>query len=205
MQAGGDWRAGLPWERALLLRIDRSAPVAFDWVMLILPWLGTNMTLLPILAVFSVWLWRWRGRRELAMHLMIVVLGSLVMNAALKAVFDRPRPDLWAPRGQYKWAAYPSGHAIVGVAVFFTIAIMLHRERGWRWPYYVATALLIVNLYSRLYLGVHWPSDVIGGLLLGVVWLLVTQYAFRPLRAAQPSARPDSAPVGERSSLERLA
>ena len=48
VQSSGDWRVGLPWERALLLRIDRTVPVAVDWIMLALPWLGTNLTLLPI-------------------------------------------------------------------------------------------------------------------------------------------------------------
>lgn len=208
LQVSGDWRAGLPWEHSLLLRIDRSVPPAVDWVMLALPWLGTNLTLLPILALFSLWLWRKKGRGELALQLIITVLGSLIMNALLKALFDRPRPELWPHRGQFKWAAYPSGHAIVGVAVFFTIALMLHRERGWVWPYFVAGGLLTINLYSRLYLGVHWPTDVLGGLLLGVVWLAVMLYAFSPFRAAAREAAHDTpaerdpASARSRSSVE---
>jgi undecaprenyl-diphosphatase len=109
---------------------------------------------------------------------MVTVVGSLVLNAVLKDVFSRPRPELWPHRGQYQWSAYPSGHAIVGVALFFTVARMLCRERGWRWPFAAAAALLSVNLYSRLYLGVHWPTDVLGGLIVGFVWLCVTEYAF---------------------------
>lgn len=185
LRATGDWSAGLPWERALLLSIDRTVPIWIDWVMLALPWIGTNLTLLPILAVVALWLWRKKGRGELALELMIVVLGSLIMNAALKDLFDRPRPELWEHRGQFKWAAYPSGHAIVGIAVYFTICNMLRRERGWWWPYLVSAALLTVNLYSRLYLGVHWPSDVLGGLLLGVVWLMVVEYAFAPFHGRE--------------------
>jgi len=120
------------------------------------------------------------------------VVGSLILNAALKDAFGRPRPELWSHRGQYQWAAYPSGHAIVGVAVFFTIALILHREREWRWPFVAATMLLVVNLYSRLYLGVHWPTDVLGGLLVGLAWLAVTQYAFSAFW------RREHAAVGER-------
>ena len=62
VQSSGDWRTGLSWERALLLDIDHSVPVAFDWLMLGLPWTGTNLTLMPILSAFSLWLWR-RKRR----------------------------------------------------------------------------------------------------------------------------------------------
>jgi undecaprenyl-diphosphatase len=181
IQSSGDWRLGLPWERALLLGIDRSVPLAFDWLMLGLPWIGTNLTLMPIICAFSLWLWRKKGRGELALHLMIVATGSLILNAVLKSLYDRPRPELWPHRGQYQWASYPSGHAIVGVSVIFTIAIMLYRERRWRWPFVVAACVLILNLYSRLYLGVHWPTDIVGGLVIGVVWLAVTEYAFRPL------------------------
>jgi undecaprenyl-diphosphatase len=209
LQASGDWRVGLPWERALLLSIDRTIPTAVDWMMLALPWLGTNLTLLPIIAVASLWLWRKKRRGDLALHLMITVLGSLILNAVLKDVFGRPRPELWPHRGQYQWAAFPSGHAIVGLAVYFTIARLLQRARGWRWPYVLATALLAVNLYSRLYLGVHWPTDVLGGLMLGVCWLFATLYAFAPLErqhagsATLHAHRDNPTAVPARSPIER--
>ena len=165
-----------------MLGIDRTVPAAFDWVMLALPWTGTNLTVLPILIVFAFWLWRWRRRAELAVQLVTVSLGSLIMNAVLKDFYNRPRPELWEHRGQFAWASYPSGHAIVCTAVYFSIALMLYRERGWRWPFLAAGTLAVIVLYSRLYLGVHWPTDVVGGLAIGVVWLAATEYAFAPFR-----------------------
>jgi undecaprenyl-diphosphatase len=187
LRSTGDWRVGLPWERALMLGIDRDVPRIFDWVMLALPWSGTNLTVLPILVAFALWLWRWRHRAELAVQLVTVSLGSLIMNAVLKDLFDRPRPDLWEHRGQFAWASYPSGHAIVCTSVYFTIALMLYRERRWRWPFAVAGTLAIVSLYSRLYLGVHWPTDVFGGVTIGAVWLASTQYAFAPFLHRRPT------------------
>jgi undecaprenyl-diphosphatase len=175
-----------------MLSFHRPVPRVVDWVLLALPWLGTNLTLMPILTAVSLWLWRRRGRGELALQIMITVAGSLFMNAVLKALFDRPRPELWPHRGQYAWAAYPSGHAIVGVSVILTIALMLHRERGWRWPFVAACVLLTISLYSRLYLGVHWPTDVIGGLLLGLAWLIATQHAFSHFRERDPAAHRSS-------------
>jgi len=157
--------------------------------MLTLPWLGTNLTVFPIVAAFSLWLWRKKDRSDLALALMVSTAGGLILNAVLKDVFGRPRPDLWAHRGQYQWSSYPSGHAIVCVAVYFTIALMLYRERHWRWPFAVASLLLVVVVYSRLYLGVHWPTDVLGGLLLGLVWLGATEYAFAHLRRAKSSSQ----------------
>ena len=138
--------------------------------------------MLPIIVVFALWLWRSKGRGELALQLVIVSLGSLIMNAVLKDLFNRPRPELWEHRGQFAWASYPSGHAIVCTSVYFTIALMLYRERAWRWPFVAAGTMAGVVLYSRLYLGVHWPTDVVGGLAIGVVWLAATQYAFAPFR-----------------------
>jgi undecaprenyl-diphosphatase len=79
----------------------------------------------------------------------------------------------------YNWASYPSGHAILTVALYFTLALMLRRARGWRWPFVVAPLIVLLTCYSRLYLSVHWPTDLIGGVLIGVVWLLGTWYAFR--------------------------
>ena len=179
MQARVDWHGGLAWERQLILDIPRPLPASLDTLMMVIPWFGTNITLTPIVVGLAIWLWRVKRRRDLAMRLLIVQAGSYLLNFALKESFDRARPELVERRGWYSWSAYPSGHAIAGIAVLLTLAFILRRERGVTWP--VVAALLIVtgNLYSRLYLGVHWPTDVIGGALVGAVWLTATSYAFR--------------------------
>jgi membrane-associated phospholipid phosphatase len=185
----GEWGRGFPWEHDLLEAVHRvEFPVVVDWVLLILPWFGTNITLLPLSVVAAVWLAR-RGRRDLGIHLLVLQIGTLTLSAILKSFYDRPRPDLWEHRGQFAWASYPSGHAIASVAVHFTIAIMLWRACGWRWPFVVAAAMLIITSYSRLYLGVHWPTDVIAGLCMGVVWLLATLIAFRPMQPGHRAAQ----------------
>jgi len=191
--AAGEWTKGFPWEHDLLQAVHAvELPALADRVVLILPWFGTNITLLPLSLIAAVWLVR-RGQRRVATHLIVLQIGTLTLSAVLKALYDRPRPTLWEQRGQFAWASYPSGHAIAGVAVLFTIAIMLRRMRGWHWPFWVAGVMLVVSSYSRLYLGVHWPSDVIAGLVIGVVWLVATLVAFRP--AESVSATLDSTPV----------
>ena len=193
----GSWDQGLAWERDLMLASHVRWPAPIDALLLVLPWLGTNITLIPLVLIVAVWLVK-RDRPDLAMHLVVVQLGSFTLNPVLKGIFDRPRPDLWEPRGQFAWAAFPSGHAIASVSVLLTAALLLRLERGWKWPMRVAVPLLVVSLYSRLYLGVHWPTDVVGGVLIGLVWLAVTYIAFRRPRAADlvPGASEESPAPG---------
>ncbi len=175
----GDWNHGYAWERALMIRVHTPLPKALDELMLICPWFGTNISLIPAVAIICWWLWAKRHRPRLAMRLAIVQVGSYLLNPSLKALFDRARPDLFQRRGWYGWSSYPSGHAIASVSVLLTLAIILRREMGWTWPYYIIVPILLASLYSRIYLGVHWPTDVIAGAVVGLVWLAISIWAFR--------------------------
>lgn len=175
----GDWNTGLPWERAILLRIHRPMPALFDVVMTICPWFGTNISLIPVIAVIVWWLWKRERQPHAAVRLAVVQLGSYLLNPSLKAMFDRRRPALFERRGWYGWSAFPSGHAIASTSVLLTLSIILYEIKGWTWPFYVTLAISFLSMYSRLYLGVHWPTDVLAGALVGWVWLLATMFAFR--------------------------
>lgn len=162
-----------------MIRIHHPLPTVIDRLMLVFPWFGTNITLIPGVAVVAWWVWAKARRRHLAVQLIVVQLGSYLLNPSLKALFDRARPDLFERRGWYGWSSYPSGHAIASVAVLITIALILHRVKGWRWPYVVALIIMLSSMYSRLYLAVHWPTDVLAGAIVGGAWLAVTAWAFR--------------------------
>jgi membrane-associated phospholipid phosphatase len=181
----GDWNHGFAWERAMLTRIHTPLPRAIDALMMVFPWFGTNISLIPAVAAVCWWLWAKRGERRYAVRLAVVQLGSYLLNPSLKALFDRERPDLFPRRGWYGWSSYPSGHAIASVSVLLTLAIIIERLTGKRWGYYTFIPIMLASLYSRMYLGVHWPTDVLSGVLVGAVWLLATTYAFR---ANEPTA-----------------
>jgi membrane-associated phospholipid phosphatase len=179
LRAFGDWNKGYEWERALMIRVHHPLPWALDTLMVICPWFGTNISLIPAMALVCWWLWAKVGKPRLAMRLAIVQVGSYLLNPSLKALFDRARPALFERRGWYGWSSYPSGHAIASVSVLITLAIILRQEKGWRWPMWVAIPIMLASMYSRVYLGVHWPTDVLAGATVGFVWLMVTIWAFR--------------------------
>jgi undecaprenyl-diphosphatase len=189
IRGGGDWNQGLAWERSLMLAIPHRLPFALDLPFLVLPWLSSNTLLFPLVTVGAIWLVR-RGRGDIALQIWIVDLGTFVLTPLLKVMFDRARPALWPSRGQFAWASYPSGHAMIGLAVFTTIAIIAYRERGLIWPAIVLAIQLCVSLSSRLYLGMHWPTDIVGGLAVGAVWLAFTLRAFAPRAVAELDASP---------------
>jgi undecaprenyl-diphosphatase len=195
VRAQGDWSHGLPWERQLLIAAHSPLPLPLDALMLVFPWFGTNISLMPVIAMIVIWLWVKHRRVDLAMWLLVTQLGSFALNPMLKGTFDRVRPDLFPKRGWFGWTSFPSGHAIASVSVLFTLAIMLYRERGWKWPFVVAAIVGFGSAWSRIYLAVHWPTDVIGGLIVGGVWLWASYRAFNPaavtptgLRRPRPAA-----------------
>jgi membrane-associated phospholipid phosphatase len=180
VESSGDWSHGLPWERSLMYWVhDHPFPFVIDKLMLVFPWFGTNITLIPGVALVAWWVWARAKRRHLAVQLIVVQVGSYLLNPSLKALVDRARPAMFQRRGWYGWSSDPSGHAIASVAVLMTVALILHRVKGWRWPYYVAGLIMVCSMYSRIYLAVHWPTDVIAGAIVGAAWLALTAWAFR--------------------------
>jgi undecaprenyl-diphosphatase len=198
VRAAGWWDAGAPWERAALSLTHATISPALDAVMLTLPWIGTNYTLIPLVAIAVIWLWRRRHPAE-ALQLLLVQLGSAILNPALKFSLVRERPHLFEQRGQFALPSFPSGHAIAVTAVVLTAAYLVHRLTEATWAYWLAGVFWLLVMYSRIYLSVHWPTDVIAGVVVGAVWLGATMVAFR--RASGPSRDPvtGQAPPGSRS------
>ena len=185
----GHWNNGFPWERELMVRLHAPLPHAADDLVVALTWFGTNISLIPAVGLACWWLWARCKRPDAAARLAAVQIGSYLLNPSLKALYERQRPTMFEHRGEYAFSSYPSGHAIAMVSVFLTAAVLMHEVRGWRWPYYVFLPVMLASMYSRIYLGVHWPTDVIAGIVVGGVWLTVTMYAFRDRRPASPEER----------------
>jgi undecaprenyl-diphosphatase len=115
-------------------------------------------------------------RRWHAAILAGTVLLADISSEGLKLIYGRPRPDL-VPHGSYVYSAsFPSGHSTLSAATFLTLAMLiasLEPNRGTKIMVYVLAMLLVLAIgFSRVYLGVHWPSDVLAGWSLGAAWAL---------------------------------
>ncbi|WP_394223206.1 phosphatase PAP2 family protein [Alteromonas gracilis] len=115
---------------------------------------------------------------KMALFIVVAIVSGTLLSFALKYGFDRPRPDL-VPHGSYVYThSFPSGHSLMSALVYFTLATLLSRvEKRKRVKIFLLSmaALLTVSIgISRVYLGVHWPSDVLAGWTVGVFWSILS-------------------------------
>ena len=154
------------------------------------------------LVVLTVLLLLIRRRTHLALYLVVTGLGALVLDPSLKTLVGRVRPIVETPVASAPGNSFPSGHALGSMVVYGALALVFLPAVPPRWrKLFLGVLGLTVLLigFSRVALGVHFVSDVLGGWLLGIAWLGVTAYAFRahsPLRAGlEPSAATDLRPA----------
>lgn len=119
-------------------------------------------------AVF--WLWR-HHRWEEAMALLVCVASAAAFNGLLKLFFARPRPSVFPPLVKERTYSFPSGHTITAATLYGFLTILLWQQ-GSNWAALTGAMIPAVG-FSRVYLGVHYPSDVIAAMILGVVWLAI--------------------------------
>ena len=203
LQAAAWWLAALAilaaaavWigaDGAGLSPLDRQGPElagawrgpVLDTAFLGLTWLGSLIVLLPPVSVAAILLWR-RGSPAEAGFLALALVGAAALAHLAKALFARPRPEAVPGLSQLVSSlSFPSAHALQITAVALAVFVLLAR-RGWRRSTaagcLLALVVVVVGL-SRIYLQVHYPSDVLAGMLVAACWVL-------GLRAAMFVAHP---------------
>lgn len=124
-------------------------------------------------------------RREyhLAVLVLLTVVGGAILSNALKLAYDRPRPELVPALAHYLAPSFPSGHSALAAATYLTLGSLIARAQTDRrlkvFSIVLAALLALLVGFSRVYLGVHWPSDVVAGWLLGALWATVTLFLSR--------------------------
>lgn len=159
------------FDAPLLWRMHGWHGPTLDHVVVVITRLGYQWFLIPADVLIPVALLFWRRWRETCFAA-LAFAGSALLNLASKQFFQRDRPSLWesiAPESTY---SFPSGHAM-GSMTFACAVILLSWNTRWRWPVLVATTLFAVLVsVSRIYLGVHYPSDILAGWCAALVWVV---------------------------------
>lgn len=122
-----------------------------------------------------------QGKWGAALMLLVATLGGTAISEGLKVGFARPRPDLVAHAVDVTSMSFPSGHAMLSAVTYLTLGALLARTQSRRRTraYVLGAAVLLTLLIgaSRVYLGVHWPTDVLAGWCLGAAWALLCWFA----------------------------
>jgi len=154
-------------------------------------------TVLTLLALAVSLYFALDGKKHMALFVCASVGSGLLMSTLLKNVFDRPRPDI-VPHEVYAASySFPSGHSMLSAVTYLTLGAILARsqERNLLKAYFLITAVLLTVLIgvTRVYLGVHWPTDVLAGWTAGAIWALLCWLLARWLqsrRALEPESEP---------------
>jgi undecaprenyl-diphosphatase len=162
------------FDRAVLLWIHSHFPEWLDGPMRLVTALGYYWVVLPVLAV-SVLVFYLKGWRLSAVLLSVSTVGSFLLTTFLKGVFERSRPELFDSGYAASFYSFPSGHATIAVGFYGTLTLILaYRLHGYaRWLVVACGVSLVLLIgFSRLYLGVHYPTDVLAGFLAAPLWLV---------------------------------
>ena len=138
-----------------------------------LTYLGTGTVVLMIVAVAALFLWHTEHKHS-ARLLLAAVAGNILLNGVLKLVFHRARPSVFEWQTTAVSSSFPSGHAMSATVCYGTVAYLVIRLQKHHWSRLLtgtaAVILILLICATRLYLGVHYPSDVIAGIIVGLAW-----------------------------------
>jgi undecaprenyl-diphosphatase len=185
-----------PFDAPILTMLHAVATPTLDHFFVLMTRLGYSWGVVPldvILLLLFVLLRRFRD----ALFFGLAVIGSGVLNIVAKNHFARMRPDLWLSITPETTYSFPSGHAM-GSATLGVAVILLCWPTRWRWPVTIVSLIFVLLVgVSRVYLGVHYPSDILAGWTAAIAWTF-GMYALVDRKAPPPppSAAPSKDTVG---------
>jgi undecaprenyl-diphosphatase len=176
------WRSEtIFFDAAIRDGVHAWASPRLTFVMRGLSWLGSFMVLVPFGALL-VWRLLRQGRRHAAVLLVVASVGAEALDQILKLVFHRARPQVFFDLPPALGYSFPSGHSVIACCFYGVVAAIVVRRvetRRVSAAVWCAAALLALAIgLSRVYLGVHYPSDVLAGYAAAVIWVLAVRAGY---------------------------
>jgi undecaprenyl-diphosphatase len=168
----------LPFDTAVLNFVHGQSNYFLDIFMPVATDIGGVVGVVAITLIMTA-LFVYKNERRRALMLSITVAGAAGINLILKSVFERARPDLWETLVREPGFSFPSGHAMASAALGAAIVVALWDSRWRWWAFTTATFYIVFVGFSRLYLGVHYPTDIMAGWLVSGAWVMAATLMFR--------------------------
>lgn len=185
---------GIAWDEPILLAIHGIVQPRLDGLATVLTELGVYWGVVPAAIVVAGALLATQQWRSLT-YLLITGSGSILLNRLFKVGLHRLRPHLWeTDYSRTAGFAFPSGHAMSSATLVIILVILSWKTR-WRWWILTMGSGFVLGVsWSRLYLGVHYPSDIVAGWMLAIAWAFTTQWLIDKLYSIK-SASADSSGI----------
>lgn len=166
------------FDKPILLLVHSHANPSLDAVMIFFTRAGSAFALVPFNVLVLLYLLRRRDRMQ-AVFWILAVGGAALLNGFAKHVFARTRPELWVSALPETTFSFPSGHAMQSMAVAAGLVVLAWHSR-WRWPVaLIGVCFVFLVGLSRVYLGVHFPSDILAGWAASLAWVVGLSVLFK--------------------------
>ena len=184
---------GFPWDVPILLAVHSTSSTQMDAFATILTKLGVFWGVFPVASAIALLFLRRRRWRSLT-YLLTTLFGSIIINRTAKALLHRVRPHLWSsPAPEFDYG-FPSGHAMSSMTLVAALVILTWNSR-WRLPVGLIGSLFVASIgWTRLYLGVHYPSDILAGWMVSIAWAIGVSLLIRP-NLTKPGVTQDGDPA----------
>jgi membrane-associated phospholipid phosphatase len=170
---------GFSFDVPILLAVHQAAQPQLDTIAIFLTRLGVFWGVFPIATAVTILLILKRHWNQL-IYFLSVLLGSMIINWIVKLLLHRTRPHLWqSPAPEFDYG-FPSGHAMSSMTLVAALVILTWKTR-WRWWVVIpGSVYVLVIAWTRLYLGVHYPSDILAGWVVSIAWAIGMSLLIKP-------------------------
>jgi membrane-associated phospholipid phosphatase len=170
---------GFPWDVPILIAVHSTAQAQLDVMAVTLTQFGRIRIVLAVVAIIGLVLLVQKRWRSLT-YLLTTEIGSAIINGTAKEFMHRVRPHLWDSLAPELSFSFPSGHSMTSMTLVAALVILTWGS-VWCWVILIAGSLFVLGIgWTRLYLGVHFPSDILAGWMVSIAWAIGVSLVIKP-------------------------